>query len=123
MAKARLARMALSGAVALGALAVALAPAPASARVFVRFGLGLPLVAPIYPAPYSYPPAYYYYPPAAPAYYVPPASAAPAAPAASAGTATGNCREYSTTTVIQGQAQPTYGTACLQADGTWHIVN
>lgn len=32
------------------------------------------------------------------------------------------CREYQTTVVINGQSQPSYGTACRQPDGTWQIV-
>ena len=33
------------------------------------------------------------------------------------------CREYQQTVTIGGETQPAYGTACRQADGSWHIVN
>jgi hypothetical protein len=108
-------------------LAVAL-PGAAEARGFVSFGFSAPLGPPAYyyppPAYYPPPPAYYppapayYYPP--PAYYAPPQGyAPPAAPSAGQG---GNCREYQSTTTIDGRKQPTYGTACLQPDGSWRIV-
>lgn len=32
------------------------------------------------------------------------------------------CREYQTKTTIGGQRQSSYGTACLQPDGSWEIV-
>lgn len=32
------------------------------------------------------------------------------------------CREFSVLARIRGQAQETYGTACLQPDGTWQMV-
>ena len=32
------------------------------------------------------------------------------------------CREYQSTAVVNGQAVPSYGTACLQPDGSWRIV-
>ena len=32
------------------------------------------------------------------------------------------CREYQTTLSVGGTGQPGYGTACLQADGSWRIV-
>jgi surface antigen len=32
-------------------------------------------------------------------------------------------REYQTEIVIDGQPVPAYGTACLQADGSWKIVS
>ncbi len=34
----------------------------------------------------------------------------------------GNCREFQATVVVNGQPQPVFGTACLGADGAWHIV-
>jgi hypothetical protein len=107
----------LSSAAAFGIIALTLATA-ADARGFVGIGIGIPLY---YPPPviYAPPPAYYvppppvvYAPPPAPAYYAPPA----AAPAGQ------QCREYQSTAVINGQPQPTVGTACLQPDGTWRIV-
>jgi hypothetical protein len=80
--------------------------------------------APPPPAYYAPAPGYYYAPPPPPqpayAYYPPqPAYAAPA-PAPTYSTA--NCREYSGTIMIDGQEQRSYGTACLQPDGTWRIV-
>lgn len=33
------------------------------------------------------------------------------------------CREYQTQTVVGGQVQPSYGTACQQPDGSWKIVS
>ena len=81
-----------------------------------------------YPPPAYYAPApgYYYAPPPPPqpayAYYPPPPAYAlpPAPPVPNYSTA--NCREYSGTIVIDGQEQRSYGTACLQPDGTWRIV-
>ncbi len=32
------------------------------------------------------------------------------------------CREYTATTVIGGNQQQSYGTACMQPDGSWQIV-
>jgi surface antigen len=34
-----------------------------------------------------------------------------------------NCREYTTSVVIDGRTETATGTACRQADGTWKIVN
>ena len=88
------------------------AASPANARVFVGFGIGLP-------APVYYPPPVVYAPPPV-AYVAPP----PAAPAAIAPTAAGGqCREYQTQMMIDGRPQPSHGTACLQPDGIWRIVN
>lgn len=33
------------------------------------------------------------------------------------------CREYQSNVVIDGRTQPSYGTACLQKDGAWRIVD
>ena len=97
-------------------------PVAANARVFVGVGVGIP-------GPYYYPPPVYYAPP--PVYYVPPPPPvyyAPApvytpAPAAAAPAPANNCRQYNGDATIDGQNQPFYGTACLQADGKWHIMN
>lgn len=35
----------------------------------------------------------------------------------------GTCRTYRTTVVIDGRPETAEGTACQEADGTWHIVN
>jgi hypothetical protein len=106
---------------AAGLLVAAIAaPATADARGFVSFGFGVPLAGPpayYYPPPppvYYYPPPAYYTPP--PAYYAPPA--AQSYNEAQEQT----CREYQSTTTIDGRPQRAYGTACLQPDGTWQIV-
>jgi len=95
-------------------------PSAAQARGFVSFGFGVPLAGPpayYYPPPVYYPPPAYYYPPPAPAYAAPPYQAG-------GEQAQGQtCREYQSTTIIDGRQQATYGTACLQPDGTWRIVN
>lgn len=33
------------------------------------------------------------------------------------------CREYNTTARVGDRYQPTYGTACMQPDGSWQIVD
>ena len=33
------------------------------------------------------------------------------------------CRQYSGSLNIDGRSQPSYGTACLQPDGTWRVIN
>lgn len=88
---------------------------PAQARGFVALGVGVPVGGPAY---YYPPPPVYYYPPP-PAYYPAPVAAAPASAVAPQQQP---CREYQSTAVIDGRAQPTYGTACLQPDGSWRIV-
>lgn len=115
----------------LGAAALWTAgPAPAAAHTSVHIGLGFGV--PVVPA---YPPPVFYYPPppppvvyAPPAYYAPPPPPAayappPSAPVAPAQASGQQCREYQTTTTINGRPQQTFGTACLQPDGTWRIVN
>lgn len=66
-----------------------------------------------------------YYPPPPPVVYLPappPLAVSPTSPAYRA--ADGRyCREYQATVTVNGVPQPTYGTACLQPDGTWRIVN
>lgn len=67
-------------------------------------------------------PMTYHAPSSAPNYVAPPAP-----PPASAATyldsdAGTYCREYSQSVMIDGRPQETYGTACLQRDGAWHIV-
>lgn len=32
------------------------------------------------------------------------------------------CREYQTTAIVNGRASPIHGTACLQPDGAWRVV-
>src|SRR5436305_8970410 len=104
----------LAAALLAGAVAV---PPVAEARGFVTFGFGVPLAGP--PAYYSPPsPPVYYYPP--PVYYTPPATYVP--PVAQNQAPGQTCREYESTTTFDGRPQRTYGTACLQPDGTWQIV-
>jgi hypothetical protein len=107
------------GLLAFVALAVGV-PAAAQARVFVGVGIGVPVYRPYYPyyAPY-YAPAYY--PPPAVVYAPPPVVVAPTPVVAPAPTS--NCRQYRGDATVDGANQPFYGTACLQADGRWHIVN
>ncbi len=74
------------------------------------------------------PPAYQsgYAAPPPPAYqqgYAPPAQPAQQAPAATAAYDTSYCREYTNTTMIDGQEQVSHGLACRQPDGSWRIVN
>lgn len=63
------------------------------------------------------PPAYY--PPPPVVYQQAPPQTLPGGPLASADT---QCREYQSTAVVNGQRVPSYGTACLQPDGSWRIV-
>jgi hypothetical protein len=101
------------------------APNAAEARGFVGFGFGVPLGPPAYypppPVYYAPPPAYYYPPPPA-YYYQPPQAYAPPSAVGEEAAQDQTCREYQSTTTIDGRPQPSYGTACLQPDGTWHIV-
>ncbi len=135
---------------ALGALAAVTAPLPASADSFAfayRSGPGwhrhpyyhhhrywgpsfsYTYVAPAYAYPaYAYP-AYPVYVPPPPVVYAPPVvygappiAAAPASPVFQAGNGQ-YCREYQATVMVGGQPQPSYGTACLQPDGVWRVVN
>ena len=110
-------RSALCFAAALVPAVIALvAAAPAEAggtHVFLGFNFYAP--APWYYAP---PPVYYvappppvYYPAPVP-YYAPPPAYAPAP----------LCRRYNGDATIDASGQPFYGTACLEADGHWHIV-
>ena len=114
----------------LGISMLAFDPAPAAAgsRTFIGLNFGFAYA----PYPYYYPPPYYYYPyyPPPVVYAPPPVVYAPPAPMvvnpASAPYVANNgqtCREYQSTTMIGGATRPVYGTACLQPDGTWRIVN
>lgn len=73
-----------------------------------------------YPAPvYPYPDPYalpMVVPPPGP----PPVAAAPTPPPVAQAP---YCREYNGDAIINGNNQPFYGTACLEQDGAWHIVN
>lgn len=71
---------------------------------------------------YAPPPVYYAPPPpvvyqAPPAYYGPPQTL-PGGPLVSQT----HCREYQSTSVVNGQTVASYGTACLQPDGSWRMV-
>jgi len=105
---------------ALLLLLIAMLPGAAEARVFI--GFGFPFFPFYYAAPYYYPPAYYYPPPTY--YYPPPAAPAPAAAtvAPSASTASRDCKRFRGNATIDGSHKAFYGTACLEADGKWHIV-
>jgi hypothetical protein len=81
-------------------------------RVYFSFGFG-PFFAP-YPY-YYYPPPVYYAPP--PVYYVP-APTVVQAPAANP-----YCRTFHGDATIDAKGRPFYGTACLQPDGKWYIVD
>jgi hypothetical protein len=66
-------------------------------------------------------------PPPPPVVYMPapplsPVAAVPSSPVYQ--TAEGRyCREYQATVTVGGAAQSSYGTACLEPDGAWRIVN
>lgn len=100
----------------LAATAVVSVP-NAQARGFVGFTVGGPLVAPV--PVYPPPPVYYAYPPPPVAYPVPPPAAYSAPPPSGASP---TCREYQSTVNIGGRSQTSVGTACLQPDGSWRIV-
>lgn len=108
-------RLALFGAwVAIAAVGTGGIPS-AMAHSFVAIGVGAPL--------YFGPPAYYA-PPPPPVVYVPsPAQVYPVAPTSAPVGEQEECREYQSTSTIDGQPQQTFGTVCRQADGTWRIVN
>ena len=140
---ARIRRLAPAGVAAL-ALATCVAAAPAAADSFSFSSRSGPVYAypyhhhhhrywgPVYSYRYYAPPPVYYAPPPpvvyvpAPVYgpssYAPPVAAQPASPVYQA--ANGQyCREYQTTVTVAGRPQPSYGTACLQPDGVWRVVN
>ena len=83
-----------------------------------------------YPAPvYPYPDPYAVPPPAV--YAAPPAVVVPAPTGTVVATPNSapyvgpngqTCREYQSTATVGGAQQQTYGTACLQPDGSWRIV-
>jgi hypothetical protein len=77
--------------------------------------------APVYPYPDPYALPMVVVPPAPPPGGPPPVAQAapPAPPPANAP----YCREYHGDAIINGNNQPFYGTACLEQDGAWHIMN
>jgi hypothetical protein len=77
---------------------------------------------PVYTPPPAFAPAPAYRPSYQPGAYQP--AAVPAVdPYAAAQYSQAHCREYSGTISVDGTARAAYGTACLQPDGTWRIVN
>jgi len=102
---------------AFGLFLCAAGPSPASAHSHVFLGFGFSYYAPY---PYYYPPYYYYYPP--PVYYAPPVVYY-SAPAYYAQPSPQNCRTFQGDATNDQTHQPFYGTACLWADGKWHIAN
>lgn len=116
---------------------------PVDARTFVgiglNFGFGGGYYRPYYggfhrpyygyygpPVVYAPPPVVYAPPaivePPQVVYQTPPIQAQPASPTYQAPSGQ-YCREYQATQVIGGQPVKSYGTACLQPDGSWRIVN
>ncbi len=78
-----------------------------------------------YPAYYAPPPTVVYAPQPAPVVYsqpAPPMSANQTSPTYTDSNGQ-TCREYQSTALIDGHHQSTYGTACLQPDGTWRVMN
>ena len=85
------------------------------------FSIGLGFVFPLYS--YGHP----YYAPA-PVYAVPaqlpPTAAPPEQPSYSANREeAAYCREYTKNILVDGKEEMSYGTACLQDDGRWRIIN
>ena len=136
------------GALALGAVLLPAAPAKADSFAFgyssgynggyprhyhdrgpyrghgYRTGFVYVAPPPVYYAP---PPRVLYVNPPPPVVYYPAPTAAyqtpqtlPGGPLAS--DQSQQCREYQSTAVVNGQRVPSYGTACLQPDGSWRIV-
>ena len=58
-----------------------------------------------------------------PTYSPPSATAAPVQQAPVRSQPEPYCREYTREIVIDGETQTAYGTACMQADGSWRLVN
>jgi len=120
--------MALCGAVILAA---ALPAAPAQAwdghnhshgSLFFSFGgpIGYgPYYGPAYAYPYYPPPGYAYGPDYGGSQY---AYGPGSAPPNQSGDQS-YCREFQTTIVVDGRPEQAHGTACMQPDGTWQVVN
>lgn len=108
---------------AVAAAAVVSVPGAAQARTSVSVGIG---IGPIFPGYGYYRPYHYYAPPPPPVvrYHAPPAAVGvdPAGPVYYSRSGQ-QCREYQSRAMVGGRSQPVYGTACLQSDGTWRIVN
>jgi len=120
-------RRAVIGALLLAGTAAVLATGFAGAaqahgrgsRASLYFNFGAPYY--YYPPSYYYGPRYYYPPPPV-VYAPPPVTYAPPAPAAAPAISQEHCREYQAPAVVGGEPGNTYGTACLQPDGSWRIV-
>jgi hypothetical protein len=93
-------------------------------RGYFSFSFGFPSYYyapyPYYAPTYAYSP-YYGYPPSygyadQPMYQYQP-------PPAQADGQQSYCREFQSTIVVEGRQQQAFGTACLQPDGSWQIVN
>lgn len=111
------------------ALACACLAPPADARTFVSVNVGAPAYHYYHRHPHWQrivvynPPPYYeqvyindYPPPVAYAPYPQPITVA--------NNVQGRyCREYQAMMRVGGRLQPTYGTACMQPDGSWEVVN
>lgn len=136
-----------AGLMALSAVAVISAPAPAHADSFA-FGYSSGHYPRHYHHPRHYhrhrgydaryvyvapPPVYYYPPPRVvyapappPVYYAPPPAVVYQQPQTLPGgplqAAQNHCREYQSTTIVNNQQVQSFGTACLQPDGSWRIV-
>lgn len=79
-----------------------------------RYHYGYHYAPPVYYAPF--PPPRVVYVPAPPALAAVPTSPVYQAPNGQ------YCREYQSTVSVGGQPHPSYGTACLQPDGSWRVV-
>ena len=130
---------ALFAALALG-IGLVLTAAPAQARVFIGFSSGHwhrhhhwhyrfigPRVLFFGPPIYYRPPPPVVYVPPAPVYVPGPVSSEPlrvnpAGPSYRSSNGL-TCREYQTTISVGGRLQNAYGTACLQPDGQWRVVD
>lgn len=94
------------------------------------FHLGLGFVFPIYSYGYSYgyPYGYPYYGPPpvypAPPDQLPPTTSSYDQPSYSVSEEEpAYCREYTKKIIVDGKEEKAYGTACLQDDGSWRIMN
>jgi hypothetical protein len=90
------------------------------------FSIGLGFVFPFYP--YSYPYNYPYYAPAPPVYtapvQLPPVAViADQSPYTASREEAAYCREYTKKIIVEGREEIAYGTACLQDNGSWRIMN
>ncbi len=117
------------GAVGVAAL-LALAPGDAAARGSVTVDIGVGGYYPAYPSYHHHHRHNYYYPPppvvvypAPPVVVYEPPPRVVYAPAPTRLRNDAQCREYQSTVMVGGRPQSSYGTACLQPDGTWRIVD